>query len=47
MKKIDISITEARLLVYQVTMKDDIPTVSATIGLFANGKQNTDPGDMQ
>lgn len=42
MKPITINITEARLLNYFVKMNDNTPYVSATIGLFANGKQISD-----
>jgi len=39
MKKIDIQINQARLLSYTVTLDDDAPKVTATIGLFAGEKQ--------
>jgi hypothetical protein len=35
MKPIDISINKARILSFTVTLKDDKPEVSATIGLYS------------
>ena len=34
MKKIDISITKAKIISYNVELNDDLPEVTATIGLF-------------
>jgi hypothetical protein len=40
MKKIDIQINQAKIISYKVAFKDkDLPDVTATIGLFAGGKQ--------
>lgn len=40
MKTIDIQINRAKLLSYSVSLEDgDMPTVSATVGLFAGEKK--------
>jgi len=39
MKKIDIQINNAKLLSYNVELKEDKPEIVATIGLFAGAKQ--------
>ncbi len=39
MKKIDIRINNAKILSYQVELKEDMPEVSAMIGLFAGEKR--------
>jgi len=39
MKKINIEITNAKILSYSVELNDEYPSVSATIGLFAGEKQ--------
>lgn len=39
MKSIDININQAKLLSYHVEMNDDLPEVTATIGLLAGEKQ--------
>lgn len=40
MKEIRIDITGARIIEYSVTLEEDMPSVTATIGLFtSSGKQ--------
>ncbi len=39
MKKIDININQAKLLSYSVTLGDDSPEVTATVGLYAGNKK--------
>ena len=39
MKKIEIKINEAKILSFEVKLKDEMPDVCATIGLFAGDKQ--------
>jgi len=40
MRKIDISINQAKLINFEISLSDDnLPDVTATIGLFAGNKQ--------
>ena len=39
MKSIDTQINRARIISYSVTITEDMPQVSATIGLFAGERQ--------
>ena len=39
MNKINIEINNAKLLSYQVDLNDDMPEISATIGLYSGEKQ--------
>jgi len=39
MKNIDIQINKAKIISYEVDLKEDFPEVSATIGLFAGDKK--------
>jgi len=39
MKKIDIRIDKAKILSYEVELKDNLPSITATIGLFSADKQ--------
>jgi len=39
MKKIDIQINQAKILSYSVELKENQPSVTATIGLFAGEKK--------
>ena len=42
MKKIDISINQAKLLSFRVTMREDEPEVNANIGLYSGEKKISD-----
>jgi len=39
MKKIDIQINKAKIISFDVELKDDMPAVSARIGLYAGEKR--------
>lgn len=39
MKKINIQINQAKIMSYEVTLNDEKPEVSATIGLFSGNKK--------